>query len=142
MPKCARLIAKVDAYVYLFGMLSRPSFDRSFVCHTSVFEKYYATWKEYTCGTLISGGNFWKFQKFPDTNILWNFSEVPKTSCSYILTKWKFSEVPIISFVCFCMPKVPKYVDYYFFMRIDEVEIIESSYTVFVETIVCSIYLQ
>ena len=40
------------------------------------------------------------------------------------------------------MHKVPKYVDYYFFMRIDEVEIIESSYTVFVETIVCSIYLQ
>ena len=78
MPKCTRLRAKADAFAYLFGMLSRPSIDRSPVCRTSVFEKYYASWKEYTWGTLISGGNFWKFWKFPDTNILWKFSEVPK----------------------------------------------------------------
>ena len=54
-----------------------------------------------------------------------------KTSRSYILTKWKFSEVLIISFVRFCMRKVPKYVDYYFFLCIDEVEIIKSSYYFF-----------
>ena len=73
---------------------------------------------------IFGRGNFRKFQKFPDTNILWKFSEVPKTSRSYILTKWKFLEVLIISFVHFCMRKVPKYVDYYFFVGIDEVSIL------------------
>ena len=69
MPKCARLTANVDAYAYLFPILSHPSVDRSSVCRTSVFYKYFATWKEYKLGTLISGGNFWNFRKFPETII-------------------------------------------------------------------------
>ena len=95
MPKCARLRAKANAFAYLFRMLFCPSVDRSSVCRTGVFEKYYASWKEYTWGTLISGGNFRKFWKFPDTNILWKFLEVPKISHCWIFSKYNFSEVEI-----------------------------------------------
>ena len=95
MPKCARLRAKADAYAYLFSMLCHPSVDRLSVFRTSVFKKYYASWKENTQGTVISGGNFRKFRKFPDTNILWKFSEVPKISHCWIFSKYKCLEVEI-----------------------------------------------